>query len=108
MPVSRRKAVGVRFNRSLWLLFNALHTEPPRPRQRNPKVPLDLETICLKAMAKRPEDRYASCQDLADDLRRWQEGEPIRARRLGPVERATRWCRRNPAVAGLAAAVGSC
>ncbi len=87
------------------ILFNAQYVEPQKPRQRNPKVPLDLETICLKAMAKRPEDRYASCRDLADDLRRWQEGEPIPARRSGPVERATRWARRNAAVAGLAATV---
>ena len=87
------------------ILFNVLHMEPPRPRQRNPEYPLDLETISLKAMAKRPDDRYGSCQELADDLPRWQEKEPIRARRLGPVERVTRWGRRNPLVAGLAAAV---
>src|SRR5262249_26196996 len=87
------------------VLFNVLHVEPPPPRGVNAKVPRDLETICLKAMAKRPADRYATCQELADDLRRWLEGEPIRARRLAPLERAGRWCRRNPLVAGLVTAV---
>ena len=87
------------------VLFNAIHTEPERPRQRDASIPLDLETICLKALAKQPGDRYASCQELADDLRRWQEGEAIRARRLGPVERLGRWCRRNPLAAALAAGI---
>ncbi len=80
------------------VLFNAMHTEPPPPRQVRPDVPRDLETICLKGLAKRPEDRYASCRELADDLGRWLEGEPIRARRLGLGERAVRWCRREPAL----------
>src|SRR5262249_9768005 len=61
------------------VLFNALHVEPKSPRQVNPQVPRDLETICMKAMAKWPADRYGDCQELADDLRRWLEGEPIRA-----------------------------
>ncbi len=87
------------------VLFNAIHTEPTPPRKLNGKVPLDLETICLKAMAKRAADRYASCQEMADDLRRWLEGEPIRVRRLSVVEKLVRWGRRNPAVAGLTAAV---
>ncbi|MCI0456908.1 MAG: protein kinase [Gemmataceae bacterium] len=85
--------------------YNVLHREPPSPRTLKPQIPKDLETICLKAMAKQPEARYATCQELADDLRRWFEGEPIRARRLRPVERATRWCRRKPVVAGLLASV---
>src|SRR5262249_20670308 len=87
------------------LIYNVLHQEPPAPRTLRPDLPRDLETICLKALWKRPEERYGSCQELTDDLRRWLEGEPIRARRLGIVERLGRWCRRNPAVAGLAAAV---
>jgi formylglycine-generating enzyme required for sulfatase activity len=85
------------------VLFNALHTEPPSPRKLNRAVPRDLETICLKALAKRPQDRYAGCQEMADDLRRWLDGEPIQARRLGPLERTARWCRRNPALAALLA-----
>src|SRR5262245_3390484 len=87
------------------VLFNVLHQEPKPPRALSPAVPRDLETICLKALARRPQDRYASCQELADDLRRWLAGEPIKARRLGPLERLGRWCRRNPAVASLTAAV---
>src|SRR5262249_14683409 len=52
------------------VLFHAVQTEPASPRQINPAVPRDLETICLKAMAKRDTDRYPTCQALADDLRR--------------------------------------
>jgi uncharacterized protein (TIGR03066 family) len=66
-------------------------------------VPADLETICLKAMAKRPEDRYASCQELADDLRRWQQGEPVSARPLRGWERLSRWVRKEPSLAAAAA-----
>src|SRR5262249_61030183 len=72
------------------VLFNAIHREPPAPSSVRRYIPRDLEPVCLKAMAKRPGGRYADCQELADDLRRWLEGEPIRARRLGPVERAAR------------------
>src|SRR5205085_1343024 len=68
-------------------------------------VPRDLETVVLKAMARRPEDRYQSAAALADDLRRWRDDRPIAARRIGPVGRLVRWTRRNPAVAGLTAAV---
>jgi WD40 repeat protein/tRNA A-37 threonylcarbamoyl transferase component Bud32 len=81
------------------LLFHAVKSPPPSPRSIKPQVPRDLETICLKALSKRAEDRYAGCQALADDLRRWQEGQPIMARRLGPAERLARWCRREPALA---------
>src|SRR6185369_11098544 len=64
------------------VIHNQIHTEPERPTKHRRGVPRDLETICLKAMAKRPEDRYADCQAMADDLRRWLEGEPIAARRM--------------------------
>jgi WD40 repeat protein/tetratricopeptide (TPR) repeat protein len=87
------------------LLHQVLHDEPRGPRQLNDQVPRDLETICQKAMAKEPPRRYASAQELADDLRRWLEGKPILARPVGRLERAWRWCRRNPAVASLTAAV---
>ncbi len=83
------------------VLYNAQSCEPDLPRKHRPAVPRDLEIICLKAMAKRPEDRYPTCQELADDLRRWLEGEPIAARRVGLTERVVRWGKRNPAVAGL-------
>lgn len=90
------------------VLFNVIQTEPPSPRRYNEKIPLDLETICLKAMAKRPQDRYASCQELANDLRRWLEDEPIRARRVGMAERLLRWTKRNPVIASLGALAALC
>ena len=83
------------------VLFNVLNSEPPSPRTTNPAIPRDLETICLKAMAKRPEDRYANAGTMAEDLRRWLADEPIAARRMGLAERAGRWARRNPVVAPL-------
>jgi serine/threonine protein kinase len=93
-----------RGNRQM-LLLQVLNDEPRPPRQLNDKVPRDLETICLKAMAKAPARRYASARELADDLRRYLRGEPIRARPLGRGGRLLRWCRRNPVAAGLLLAV---
>jgi WD40 repeat protein len=87
------------------LIDRILHAEPPHPRQLDPRIPRDLETIVLKAMDKDPRGRYPSADALADDLRRFLAGEPIRARRSSSVERAWKWCRRYPLVAGLAAAV---
>ena len=84
-----------------------IHQEPQSPRTCNASVPRDLETICQKAMAKCPADRYASCSELADDLRRWLNNEPIRARRMGLAERSVKWARRNPALAGMAVVVGT-
>jgi tRNA A-37 threonylcarbamoyl transferase component Bud32 len=87
------------------LLLQVLHDEPRPPRQLNDKAPRDLETICLKALAKAPGRRYATAQDLAVDLRRYLRGEPIRARPVGRLERLGLWCRRNPVACGLLAAV---
>lgn len=61
------------------VLFNTLHHDPPAPRSLRQDLPEDLERICLKALAKRPEDRYPSCQEFADDLQRWLQGERIHA-----------------------------
>jgi serine/threonine protein kinase/WD40 repeat protein len=78
---------------------------PSRPRSLNPEVPRDLETIVLKAIEHDPAARYQAAGELAEDLRRFLEDRPIRARRCGPVERAWRWARRNPAVASLSTSV---
>ncbi|MBX3412572.1 MAG: serine/threonine protein kinase [Pirellulales bacterium] len=69
------------------------------------RVPLDLQAICLKCLAKTPVDRYASAAELRDDLARFVKGIPVRARPLGYLESSIRWCRRRPALAGLSAAV---
>lgn len=88
------------------LLHQLLHEEPQRPRVLDHSVPRDIETICLKAMAKESGLRYATARDLADDLRRHLRNEPIQARSIGAAERVWRWCRRKPALAGLTAVVG--
>jgi WD40 repeat protein len=92
---------------SLETLLQVRTEEPVPPRRLQSKVPLDLETICLKCLQKAPHQRYASAAALADDLQRYRRGEPIRARPTSRTERAVRWCRRNPLVAGLAAAVAA-
>jgi serine/threonine protein kinase/WD40 repeat protein len=85
------------------LLHRVMHEEPLRPRKVDPSIPRDLETIVLKAIAREPARRYATASALADDLRRFLADEPIQARPVGASERAWRWCRRNPALAALAA-----
>jgi anti-sigma factor RsiW len=91
------------------LLLQVLEDEPRPPRQLDHHVPKDLETICLKAIAKSPARRYQTAADLASDLRRYLRGDPIAARPIGPGERLWRWCRRYPLAAALfvALALGS-
>ncbi len=87
------------------LMHQIQHEEPRPPRTLNEFIPIDLETIALKAMSKEPARRYASASDMADDLRRAVRGDPIKARPISRAEKFRRWCRRYPAVASLATAV---
>jgi len=91
---------------TVWETLNQVRSEEPVPPSRlQPRVPRDLETICLKALEKEPSKRYADTGALADDLRRFVAGEPIHARSISRHERFWRWCRRDPLVAGLMALV---
>lgn len=82
-------------------LLQVLQKDPVPLRQLDPKVPRDLETICLKCLEKDPRRRYASASKVADDLQRYLSGEPVKARPISRPARVWRWCRRNPVVAGL-------
>jgi formylglycine-generating enzyme required for sulfatase activity/tRNA A-37 threonylcarbamoyl transferase component Bud32 len=86
-------------------IVQVVNDEPAPPRQLNPQVPRDLETVCLKCLAKEPARRYESAQALAEEVRRFQAGQPIRARPVAWPERLVKWVKRRPAVATLAAAV---
>ncbi len=92
----RREAPGGRYGQA----------EPVRPRKIRPDIPRDLETIVLKCLAHEPAGRYATAAALAADLRAFLEDRPIAARRIRRADRAWRWCRRNPALAGVSALSG--
>jgi serine/threonine protein kinase len=87
------------------VLHSLLEEEPPPPRRIDPTIPRDLETLCLKCLEKDPAQRFENAGELAEELSRFLAYVPIRTRPAGIVERGAKWCRRRPAVAGLAAAV---
>jgi WD40 repeat protein/tetratricopeptide (TPR) repeat protein len=86
-------------------VLQVISEEPVPPSRLQPTVPRDVETICLRCLQKTPARRYPSAEALADDLRRFRNGEPIAARPVGWPERSWRWCCRNPVPAILLAIV---
>ena len=83
-------------------LSDQIAHQPPVPlRQHDRRIPRDLETIVLKALAKDPKDRFVSAGELGDELRRYLESRPIRSRPIPTSERLWRWCKRNPGLAAL-------
>jgi len=86
-------------------LQQVLSVSPVSPTQINPAIPRDLATICLKCLEKQANKRYRSAEELAQELGRYQRGEPITARAVGPAERGWRWCKRNPVIASLTAGI---
>ena len=91
----------------LALIQKIKESEPALPRSIDPRIPIDLETIILKAMDKEPGSRYQSAKDLEDDLRRFIEDEPIQARRISLPGRLARWARRNKKLAVSLSAVAA-
>jgi predicted Ser/Thr protein kinase len=87
-------------------LLQVVARDPVGPRQLNTAVPRDLETIAMKCLEKDPARRYRSAQEFADDLERWLEGKPIRARPTTAVERVLKWANRKPASATVVAMCG--
>jgi WD40 repeat protein/tetratricopeptide (TPR) repeat protein len=87
------------------IVLQVLTDEPVPPGRLVPKLPRDVETVCLKCLQKEPGQRYAGADRLADDLEAYLDGRPIAARPVGQVERAWRWCRRNQALAAAGALV---
>ncbi len=81
------------------LLRQIAEDDPRPPRSFAPSVPAELETVVLKALRKEPSERYQSAQELADDLQRFLDNRPIRARRPSPMELVRKWLRRHPSVA---------
>ena len=88
-------------------MMQVVSDDPVPPRHLQPRTPHDLETICLKCLRKERGKRYASAAALAEDLRRFLAGEPVKARPMGLMGRTAKWVRRRPAVAALLAAVAA-
>jgi serine/threonine protein kinase/WD40 repeat protein len=89
-----------------WAILRRVIDEPPEPlRKRAPDVPRDLELIALKCLEKNPGDRYPTATALADDLTRFLKGQSVSVRPAGTGERFIKWCKRNPTIAGLLAAL---
>lgn len=86
-------------------LSQVLHNEPIALKSLNPKTPRDLETICLKCLEKEPQHRYPSANLLVEELNRYLSGKPIIARPISRLARSWRWCRRQPVLASLTAAL---
>ncbi len=86
-------------------LMQVLKSQPIAPRQLNPAIPRDLETICLKAIEKQPSKRYASAAELREELLRFMTGEPILARPISSIERGWRWLKRHPSAGTFAGVV---
>jgi serine/threonine-protein kinase len=84
--------------------LQVIYQDPVAPSRLNPRVPRDLETICLKCLHKFPDRRYATAAALAEDLRRFQRREPIEARPAGLLERTGKWVRRHPTPSAILAA----
>jgi WD40 repeat protein len=82
------------------LLHQVIYEQPRAPKELNDRIPRDLDNICMKAMAKNPNWRYATAGDMADDLRRHLQGEPVRAQPIGPGQRLWLWWRK-PTIATL-------
>jgi tetratricopeptide (TPR) repeat protein len=88
------------------ILRQVAFEEPAAPRRLDRAIPVELETVALKCLAKNPSERYATAGDLAEDLRRWLADQPIRAKRPSLVQRGRRWSRRHRALVGGVAAAG--
>ena len=87
------------------LIQQVIHDDPPSPTRFRNRIPRDIETICMKAINREPEGRYAGVKELGDDLSRWLDGKPIQARPIGSFGKLWRWSCRRPAVATLLCAL---
>ena len=105
MPAKEAARLSQLLAQAMETLEQVRTCEPVPPVALQPSVPRDLETICLKCLQKDPARRYPSAAAMAEDLDHFLKGEPIRARPVSRVERVWRWCKRNPRIAGLSAAV---